>query len=156
MFRIRNRCIVHVKSIFIFLYVRLPEDCINSGNSKTKMPGWYNCLSGLWWTCSVISVASDHRRSSTRSGRWRTLTALHLNMAHVNSQRRGVSSEEEEGEVDSEVELPRRRWGFAERFWTCTTAISYCQCGPLCLLHIYTLNLMEENKMITLPQILTP
>lgn len=25
------------------------------------------------------------------------------------SQRRGVSSEEEEGEVDSEVELPRRR-----------------------------------------------
>lgn len=25
-------------------------------------------------------------------------------------QRRGVSSEEEEGEVDSEVELPRRRY----------------------------------------------
>lgn len=28
---------------------------------------------------------------------------------HCVTQRRGVSSEEEEGEVDSEVELPRRR-----------------------------------------------
>lgn len=30
-------------------------------------------------------------------------------MLTFNLQRRGVSSEEEEGEVDSEVELPRRR-----------------------------------------------
>jgi hypothetical protein len=35
--------------------------------------------------------------------------AFHFNMADLNSQRRGLSSEEEEGEVDSEVELPRRR-----------------------------------------------
>uniref|UniRef100_A0A8D3E3R0 mitogen-activated protein kinase kinase kinase n=1 Tax=Scophthalmus maximus TaxID=52904 RepID=A0A8D3E3R0_SCOMX len=47
----------------------------------------------------------------TRSPRSQRLTpaALLYRAAVTRSQRRGVSSEEEEGEVDSEVELPRRR-----------------------------------------------
>ncbi|XP_067098751.1 LOW QUALITY PROTEIN: mitogen-activated protein kinase kinase kinase 12-like [Osmerus mordax] len=48
---------------------------------------------------------------SSRSPRSQRLTpaALLYRAAVTRSQRRGVSSEEEEGEVDSEVELPRRR-----------------------------------------------
>ncbi|XP_006783485.1 mitogen-activated protein kinase kinase kinase 12-like [Neolamprologus brichardi] len=47
----------------------------------------------------------------TRSPRSQRLTpsALLYRAAVTRSQRRGLSSEEEEGEVDSEVELPRRR-----------------------------------------------
>uniref|UniRef100_A0A1A8FUE6 Mitogen-activated protein kinase kinase kinase 12 n=1 Tax=Nothobranchius korthausae TaxID=1143690 RepID=A0A1A8FUE6_9TELE len=47
----------------------------------------------------------------TRSPRSQRLTpaALLYRAAVTRSQRRGVSSEEEEGEVDSEVEMPRRR-----------------------------------------------
>ncbi|XP_056294122.1 mitogen-activated protein kinase kinase kinase 12-like [Pseudoliparis swirei] len=47
----------------------------------------------------------------TRSPKSQRLTpaALLYRAAVTRSQRRGVSSEEEEGEVDSEVELPRRR-----------------------------------------------
>lgn len=46
---------------------------------------------------------------SPRSQRRLTPAALLYRAAVTRSQRRGVSSEEEEGEVDSEVELPRRR-----------------------------------------------
>uniref|UniRef100_A0A3B3WTI5 Mitogen-activated protein kinase kinase kinase 12 n=1 Tax=Poecilia mexicana TaxID=48701 RepID=A0A3B3WTI5_9TELE len=46
---------------------------------------------------------------SPRSQRRLTPAALLYRAAVTRSQRRGLSSEEEEGEVDSEVELPRRR-----------------------------------------------
>uniref|UniRef100_A0A3B3UMG6 Mitogen-activated protein kinase kinase kinase 12 n=1 Tax=Poecilia latipinna TaxID=48699 RepID=A0A3B3UMG6_9TELE len=46
---------------------------------------------------------------SPRSQRRLTPSALLYRAAVTRSQRRGLSSEEEEGEVDSEVELPRRR-----------------------------------------------
>lgn len=39
----------------------------------------------------------------------KTLSLFFLFLPFFSLQRRGVSSEEEEGEVDSEVELPRRR-----------------------------------------------
>lgn len=41
-------------------------------------------------------------------------------------QRRGVSSEEEEGEVDSEVELPRRRYLVHFHTAACCVSISVC------------------------------
>ncbi|XP_030633703.1 mitogen-activated protein kinase kinase kinase 12-like [Chanos chanos] len=46
---------------------------------------------------------------SPRTGQHLTPAAILYRAAVTRSQRRGVSSEEEEGEVDSEVELPRRR-----------------------------------------------
>ncbi|MED6234709.1 hypothetical protein ATANTOWER_029043 [Ataeniobius toweri] len=55
---------------------------------------------------------------SPRSQRRLTPAALLYRAAVTRSQRRGLSSEEEEGEVDSEVELPRRRR---------TVSISKCQ-----------------------------
>ncbi|XP_056130767.1 LOW QUALITY PROTEIN: mitogen-activated protein kinase kinase kinase 12-like [Lampris incognitus] len=53
----------------------------------------------------------EDRTGIVRSPRSQRLTpsALLYRAAVTRSQRRGVSSEEEEGEVDSEVELPRRR-----------------------------------------------
>lgn len=51
---------------------------------------------------------------------------------HVSPQRRGVSSEEEEGEVDSEVELPRRRWVLHLVNWQ----LMYARSGTIVRRHI--------------------
>uniref|UniRef100_A0A8C5BR76 Mitogen-activated protein kinase kinase kinase n=1 Tax=Gadus morhua TaxID=8049 RepID=A0A8C5BR76_GADMO len=61
---------------------------------------------GLVSAAATTPTSTSSSTSVPSKGR---VAAFHFNMADLNSQRRGLSSEEEEGEVDSEVELPRRR-----------------------------------------------
>ncbi|KAJ8259360.1 hypothetical protein COCON_G00183720 [Conger conger] len=70
---------------------RLPQD----GDDKDDGPG--------------VSCRSPRGLPGAGGGQHLTPAAILYRAAVTRKQKRGVSSEEEEGEVDSEVELPRRR-----------------------------------------------
>lgn len=79
------------------------------------------------------------------SPQWRRQTKMFHTYRKYFPQRRGVSSEEEEGEVDSEVELPRRRYEFfnsRQNCWIPALTFNLCIIDAV-LIHSACLDLLS-------------